>query len=895
MPSHRWPDRERLLVELDALLPEVEKPTRYIGGEWNSVVPDLDRTEVSVALAFPDLYEIGMSHLGFRILYALLNRQPGLVAERVFMPWVDMLRLLRERDLPLVTLETRRPLAELDLVGFSMQSELTATNVLAMLERGGIPLTAAERGEADPFVLMGGPVVFNPEPYADFVDLVLVGDAEEALPEMLDRFRALRREGASRREILRAIGQVEGWYAPALYEVEPEPHLGMLIPRPAAGEPVPERVRRRVVYDLEAHPFPAEVVVPHAEIVHDRVSWEIMRGCPVGCRFCQAGYVYRPTRERSPDAVAAGVRESLAATGYDEFSLTSLNTGEYGAIEPLLTGLMDEMEPRHVSVGLSSLHATTMTEALAAQVKRVRKTGFTMAPEAGTQRMRDVINKNLTEADVLRATGLAFAAGWSLIKLYFMIGLPAETMEDVDGIAALAGRIQQQGRESHGNAARVTLSASTFVPKPFTPFQWFGMDDEATYRAKQERIRRAVRRGVSFKHHDRSGSWLEGVLSRADRGAGRAILAAFRRGALLDGWSEHLDVGAWRAAFEACGIDADALATRALPLEAPLPWEVIDPLVRRSWLEREYHRALEAATVVPCGAETCTACAPFARECIKGVVQERRWTDFAAPAPVEPRPLARLPVAGEATAAADESASPAEPEPRPVYRYRASFRKEDRSRFLGHLDLVRALMQAFRRAGIRLVYSQGFKPKPKVSLSPALGLGIASREEYVDFETYDRLDREGFVHRVNPVLPHGLQFVALVPIEVGARALQDVISGARYRVRLPDDEVRDLGGAVRAFLARRSAEVLRVKKGRERRVDIRPYVDAMQLEPDGAVSFTLLMTAGGSARPSEVLGLLLGDDPPAGTRIERTALWAEAGGRWISPLVAGRWSPARTA
>lgn len=510
------PDREQLRDAILRLLPHVTKPTRYLGGEVNSCVKDPRAVRVRIALAFPDLYEIGMSHLGLRILYSILNDLDGVAAERVFMPWTDMRDQLRARRLPLTTLETTTPLSAVDLVGFSLQHELTFTNVLAMLELGGVPLLAAERREDDPLVLGGGPALFNPEPVAPFFDLLLAGDGEEALPEFIAFYERLRREGANRDEIIAAAAGLDGWYAPALYETQGTP-TGFLVPRPRAGSSAPPRVRRRVVLDLDRHPFPERIVTPHIEIVHDRVSFEVMRGCPTGCRFCQAGYVYRPSRERAPEAVEQGVLRSIAATGYDEFSLTSLNTGGYPPLEGVLTRLMDELAAQQVSVGLSSLHATTLTENLVQQVKRVRKTGFTIAPEAGAQRLRDVINKNLTEDEILNAARLAFEAGWTLLKLYFMIGLPTETDDDVDALTELAGRIAALGRRIAGGRARVTLSASTFVPKAFTPFQWFGMAPADSIAAKQQRIRRRTPPGVQFKGHDRSASWLEGALSRADR------------------------------------------------------------------------------------------------------------------------------------------------------------------------------------------------------------------------------------------------------------------------------------------------------------------------------------------------------------------------------------------
>lgn len=923
-----WPDRAAYLNALDLLLPKVEKPTRYIGGEWNSVVKDPGSVDCSIVLAFPDLYEIGMSHLGYRILYALLNKLDDVAAERAFMPWIDMLQELRRRRLPLVTHETRRPLREFDLVGFSLQYELTLTNMLAMLEQGGIPLLASERREGDPLVLAGGPVVFNSEPFADFCDLILIGDGEEAMPEMIARYRELKRAGASRLDLVRGIAQLEGWYAPALYDVEAEPQLGMLIPRPKAGEAVPRRVTRRVLYDLNANPFPEDIVVAHSEIVHDRVSWEIMRGCPVGCRFCQAGYIYRPTRERDPQAVRDGVARSIASTGYDEFSLTSLNTGEYGAVVPLITHLMDEMEPRRVAVGLSSLHATTLTEALVEQVKRVRKTGFTIAPEAGSQRMRNVINKNLTEEDILRATRLAYQAGWDAMKLYFMIGQPTETMDDVDGIVDLAAKILRQGRQVGSSRVKVTLSASTFVPKVFTPFQWFGMDSEPVFRAKQDRIRQTVPRGVQFRYHNHGESWLEGVLSRADRSVAPAILAAYRGGAVLCSWSEWFRQDVWRDAFATTGVDADRWATQTIPLDAELPWEVIDPLIRRKWLEVEHDRALAAGTMATC-ADACSGCAPFSTECVKGAVAQNRWDDLGlrsraklpafnvnrapkgrgedvrvdnAPGPgvsVAGCPTAsgaltelalQLPAAEQLDAALAE-ARPERPDAatsRPIYRYRARFEKLGRSRFLGHLDLVRALTMAFRRAGIQVAYSEGFKPRPKVSLSPALSLGVASRAEYIDFDMTAPIDPDSFVVAVNAKLQEGLRLTALVPVDLQTAALQESITRGHYRARGIALSADELERHVERFLARESVEIVRVKKGKEKRLDIRPMVDAMSVEADGALFFSLVFDLAGSPKHSEVLESVLGAELAGRVDLERIELLASVGDRHVSPLLAAR-------
>ncbi len=872
-------DRDKVRGALLRLLPRVTKPTRYLGGEVNSRVKDEGRVRLRMALAFPDVYEIGMSHLGLRILYSLLNDIDGVAAERVFMPWTDMLGLLRDQRLPLTTLETTTPLSELDLVGFSLQHELTFTNVLAMLELGGIPLLAAERGDDDPLVLGGGPAVFNPEPIAPFFDLILAGDGEEALPEFIAVYERLRSAGADRGAILAAAAALDGWYAPALYETEPTP-AGFLVPRPREGRGAPARVRRRLVLDLDRHPFPERIVVPHTEIVHDRVSFEVMRGCPVGCRFCQAGFLYRPSRERGADMVVDGVRRSVTATGFDEFSLTSLNSGRYPPLEAVLTRLMDDMAGQGVSAGLSSLHATTLTENLVRQVKRVRKTGFTIAPEAGSQRLRDVINKNLTEDDILEAARLAFEAGWTLLKLYFMIGLPTETDDDVDALIQLAGRVAAIGRGIAGPRAKVTLAASTFVPKPFTPFQWLGMERPDALAARQQRIRRGTLPGVQFKTHHRGASWLEGALSRTDRRAAQAILSAYRRGAVLDGWAECLDLDRWRAAFADAGLDADQLGTATLPGDAELPWEVIDPLIRREWLARECERALRGERTEPCGPGECSGCGAFVEHCKRGEAAAQRTPSVAA----ETADLASAGGPGPAAAAGEEPDSAAAPSRR---RYRARFEKLGRSRFLGHLDLVRALTMAFRRAGIPLAYSHGFKPRPRLSFSPALSLGVASEAEYVDFETNAPLDIEGALERVNATTPEGLRITALLRADGPAEALQDIIRRARYRVRAPGVAPAALADRARDFLSCERWEITRKKDRGERRVNIRPLVSEMDVAEDGALEFSLVLGREISAKPSEVVTAVLGEQA-AEAEILRVEQYAEIGGRLVSPLLAGR-------
>jgi radical SAM family uncharacterized protein/radical SAM-linked protein len=881
----------------DEILSEIQRPSRYIGGEWNQIVKDHRSVDVTFALGFPDVYEIGMSHLGYRILYSLLNSREDTVAERVCCPWPDMAEALRRHKRPLGSLETRTPLAEFDIIGFSLQYEMTFTNVLEMLDLAGVPLRAADRGDGDPLVAVGGPVVFNVEPLADFVDLVFVGDGEELVPEFLDRFKEWKRSGASRERMLKEAARIEGIYVPSLYRAEADDRSGLLIPSPVDDAPMP--VLRRIAMDLDRHPFPDRIIVPHGEIVHDRVSVEVMRGCPVGCRFCQAGYIYRPTRERDPNQVRDTVIRSVRATGYDQFSLSSLNTGEYGSIQPVMFDLMDRFAPEKVSISLSSMHASTITPELAEQIRRVRKSGFTIAPEAGTQRLRDVINKNLSEEQILEACRLAFEAGWDHIKLYFMIGLPTETDSDVDGLVDLAHEIMTIGRGIRGKTRKplVTLSASSFIPKPETPFQWVGMDRIENLYRKQDRIAARVRRGVRFKHHRCETSFLEGVFSRGDRALGNVIERAWRNGARFDGWDEHLNRRAWDEAFRAEGVDPEHYAYSDLDPDQPLPWHVVHSRVNRKWLALELRRAMQAGTLTVCGPTDCHGCAPFARECVKGVVAETTDRLLASDVPLLTTPFAPGPgmpigleaaprMPSEATLVVDDVA-PRRPQSdeRPVYRYRARFNKFGALRFIGHLDLSRLILRSLRRAGLELVYSQGFNPKPKVGFGPALAVGISSDSEYVDFDTYRRLDDASGASLINGALPDGLRFDLVREIPRSAASLGDAIRAARYRVtvRAPDS----LAETVATFRGRQPIEIRRQKKnGKTQSFDLADELLALEVTDDSTFGMTLAMRHdGASVRPEEVLREIFGESRPS-MDVVREDLLVDWKGRLVNPLLA---------
>ncbi|WP_440250294.1 TIGR03960 family B12-binding radical SAM protein [Clostridium sp.] len=596
----------------DDILCKVEKPSRYVGGELNQVIKNPKDVNIRFAFCFPDVYEVGMSHLGTRILYHTINERKNTYCERVFAPWPDMEALMRKSDIKLFTLETKTPLDQFDMLGFTLQYEMSYTNILNMLDMSGITIRASERGEDEPIIMAGGPCAYNPEPLYDIVDFFEIGEGEEMMDDVLEVYAKHKANGkVNKKEFLREISHIGGIYVPSLYDVSYNED-GTIREFTPKYEDVPAKVKKRIVNNFDKVSFPDEMIVPYTDIVHDRVVLETARGCTNGCRFCQAGMIYRPVREKTTNTLIEQARKALKATGYDEVSLASLSICDYSNIQNLISSLVLEHEADKVGIALPSIRVDAFSVDLIKEIQKVRKTGLTFAPEAGSQRMRDIINKGLTEERILEAAKSAFESGWSTIKLYFILGLPYETTEDAAGIGELAEKMADVyfgiPKDVRNKGLKITVSTSILVPKPFTPFQWAPMARPEIVDERIKAVRGAIKsRSIVYNYHEQETSFMEAVFARGDRRTCDVLIKAFEKGAKFDGWSEYFNMEIWNEAMEECNLDSEFYVYREREYDEILPWDFIDIGVNRKYMERENEKAKKAELTKNC-LEGCTGC-----------------------------------------------------------------------------------------------------------------------------------------------------------------------------------------------------------------------------------------------------------------------------------------------
>jgi radical SAM family uncharacterized protein/radical SAM-linked protein len=855
----------------EEILAAVEKPSRYLGTELNSVSDadvDMDQVRVRIALAFPDLYDLGLGNLGLHILYAVLNQEEGVRAERVYAPAIDMERELRARGLPIFALESKDSLDQFDGIGITLQSELTFTNILNLIDLSGLSLRTENRREEDPLVFCGGPAVFNPEPLAPFIDFFVMGDGEDVVVEIarvLERFQG-------RDDRLRALAEMDGVYVPALYPMETLPD-GRILP-PIDGPKIVKRIAR----DLNKAIFPENYIVPYTRQVHDRVSLEVLRGCTQGCRFCQAGMTTRPVRERTVENIEGLLDKTLETTGYEEVSLVSLSTCDFSQVRKMVDTVVQKAASQRVGVSLPSLRLDSFSVDLADMVAGIRRSGLTFAPEAASPRLRAVINKWIPDEELLDMSDKAFGLGWDHVKLYFMIGLPTERDEDVEAIADLTLRTLEVGRQKNPKA-KVNTGVSTFVPKPFTPFQWaaqIGMEEtERRQRLLSERFR--DERGVKFGRHAAAETFLEGLISRADRRGADLLEAAWRQGCRFDAWDEHLDLSKWMEAIEISGTDVE-FELRERGLDERLPWDHIDIMIPKKWFQEDWDRATRLQHAPDCRASKChrcgvidverPLCAHMLRNAIDGAKKEKSFVRPPPPPEMGQKPLRPgLPPVRP-------------PEPPPVQRLVFRMGLKGKTRFLSHIEAMNARIRALRRASMPMSYSEGFHPHPKVAFAGARPVAEETEAEFMDVILNREIDPEEALRRLQETLPEGFEAYDVESVPLKAASLGARIEGAGY-LFLIRDPVEGLSERVAELLASDSVIVerrrkkKRGKRGRFRRpqspfkqVDLRPHIRRIEVKDTARMDrgadqmvhhilqIDLDVLDGRGARPSEIMTLL---------------------------------------
>ena len=812
----------------------IERPTRYTGGEFNSITKDFDATPCRVLLSLPDVYEVGMSNLGLAILYSILNRREDTLCERAYAVWTDAEAVMRAENIELFALESKRPARAFDLWGFSLQYEMIYTNVLNMLDLAKIPLHSSERVD-EPFIIGGGPCVYNVEPVADFFDFFIIGEAEEVFGEVIDEFKNWKASGkqGGRRGFLKRLLKVKGIYVPSFYEplYSGEKFLGMKI-----SENAPRKILKRVVKDFDATPSVENPIVPFMEIVHDRAMLELFRGCSRGCRFCQAGMTYRPVRERKVDTLKNLARRLIDSSGWDEISLTSLSSADYSCLSRLIDDLQADFRNERVSFSLPSLRIDSFSIELAEKVQTVRKSGLTFAPEAGTQRLRDVINKNVTEENLLEACSAAFERGWRAVKLYFMMGLPTETDEDIAGIADLAKKVANLKR-----GVKVTLSVSCFVPKAWTPFQWFGQISLEEFKRRQNLLKDLIHdKNITYNYHDAQLSVLEGALARGDRRLAKVIETAWKFGAKFDGWSDLFKPEIWSEAFAACEVNPEDYR-RTRDFFEVLAWEHTSPGVDKNFLLTEWEKSQAEITTRDCRRTSCTGCGV----CMNlGAIVINNY---------------ELEIGNENDAKKIPNSSFLIPN---CTKYRGQIRKGEQIAMLSHLDYMNLFMRALLRSKLPAAWSEGFNPHLKVSFATALAVGVTSDCEYVDFELTAELEAEEVMRRLNLQLPEGAELVKIKKLRGKVKPVMSLVDLSRYEVCLPFEE-KNLPAAqksIESFNAAEEIHFTRITPKKTRELELKKYLaEPISLRITHSalrIEFAVKILPEGSLKPGEVLKVL---------------------------------------
>jgi len=818
-------------LDIGRILPLVRKPGQYVGGELHAIGGHFDAEHLNCCLIFPDLYEIGMSHQGLQILYHILNGLDRVTAHRAYAPDIDMEQELRNHGLPLFSLEAKIGLAAYDVLGITLPYELCYANILTVLDLAGLPLRAKDRNGNHPLVLGGGSCALNPEPVAEFFDAIVLGDGEEIIGEIAELLLRAKDESWTRTQSLAQLATIQGVYIPSLFL--PHYDRDRLIAIEALSPECPT-VTKRVLPELSAAPYLHHPLVPVVKPVHDRLGVEIARGCTRGCRFCQAGITYRPVRERTLDEIMELANQGIAHSGFEELALLSLSTGDFSCLGDLMATLMDRFADDFVSVSMPSMRVGTLTPEIMEQIKRVRKTGFTIAPEAGTDRLRQVINKGISEEDLLDTCRDAFALGWKLIKLYFMVGLPTETEADVEGIVELARKARNRGGQGKGRPVQVNLGVATFIPKPHTPFQWEPQISLEESKRRIDRLKQMIpRQGFKLKWHDPEQSLLEGVFSRGDRRLSSLLEQAWRQGARLDSWSEHFDLERWRRAATECELDLESYLRRRETDEV-LPWDHLHSGIDRSFLEVEHAKALRREYTPDCRNHGCQGCGLCDFKTVRPVVHERPESPRLAPSVPVPRPEKK--------------------QPQQAYSYRVHYSRLGDSRFYGHLEVLQLIFRVLQRTRLPLLFTGGFNPTPRVSFSPALPVGVESLAEYFDMDLAQPLaSMQEATALLNSQMPPNMRVGTVTFAPRGVTAS----STACYEIQ-PLTFPEDLHEKIGKFLARDSFVVDRFRKNRHRDVDLRPLVTRM--ECDGNRLWLELLGHQGQpgTNPREILQKVLG-------------------------------------